>query len=221
LVAALPDHVRAGAWVAGRGDGTLIVNAVSISKEQNPTGYSVELYGEAGLGHDWALVVAPSMSTRVQSLEPDWSVDEVLVGLRRRIFQGDSLAFSYQFSSFSIPPMQAGQSREAGFETRIAMGKSFGNWGWLNGEIAGRNCGSGQGVRFDATAGIKLSKGDKVIMKVFGDGDGCSAPLARSQVSYVSQPFRKIELEIGWRGTLGEEKNKTDQGLVMGLWRSF
>jgi hypothetical protein len=45
--------------------------------------------------------------------------------------------------------------------------------------------------------------------------------LTRSQISYVSQPFRKVELEIGWRGTLGEEKNSTDQGLVMGLWRSF
>ncbi len=207
--------------MAGRGDGILIVNAVSVTKEQSPTGYSVELYGEAGLGHDWALVVAPSMSTRVQSLEPDWSVDEVLVGLRRKIFQGDSLAFSYQISSFSMPPTLKGQPREIGLETRIALGKSFGNWGWVNGEIAGRNCSAGQGVRYDATAGFKLSKGDKVIIKVFGDGNGCSAPLTRSQITYVSQPFRKVELEIGWRGTLGKEKEGTDQGLVMGLWRSF
>ena len=216
-----PDQARSGAWVAARGDGTLIVNAVSVTKEQSPTGYSVELYGEAGLGHDWALVVAPSMSTQVQSLDPEWSVDEILVGLRRKIFQGNSWAVSYQISSFSMPPTLTGQSRETGIETRFALGKSFGNWGWLNGEIAGRNCSAGQGVRFDATGGVKLPKGDKVILKVFGDGNGCSAPLTRSQISYVSQPFRKVELEIGWRGTLGKEKEGADQGLVMGLWRSF
>jgi hypothetical protein len=221
LVWLAPNQAKAGAWVASRGDGILIVNAVSVTKEQSPTGYSIELYGEAGLGYNWALVLAPSMSTRVQSLEADWSLDEVMIGLRRKVFQSDGLALSYQISSFSMPPTLRDQPREIGIETRVALGKSLGNWGWLNGEIAGRNCGAGQGVRYDATAGFKLPKGDKVIMKVFGDGNGCSAPLTRSQISYVSRPFRTIELEIGWRTTLGEDKSNTDQGLVLGLWRPF
>ncbi|GIU66034.1 hypothetical protein [Candidatus Phycosocius spiralis] len=221
LALAAGGQAHGGAWVGKRGDGAVIINAVSLNKDQTPRGYSLELYGEVGLGHELALVGAPSISQGVQAVSSQWSVDEVLVGLRRNFYRGHSFALSYQISTFTIPTSVGSKTSEIGIETRFALGKNLGHWGWLNGEVAGRTCGISRGIRYDATGGVKLPKGDMLIVKIFGDGNGCALPLTRSQMSYVSPLFGATRLEIGWRTSLGEEKINTDQGLILGLWRVF
>ncbi|CAN1560317.1 hypothetical protein MCEMIH15_02617 [Caulobacteraceae bacterium] len=153
----------------------LIANLVEVKTDQAVSGASIEFYGEYGLKRGWAIVVAPSLSSSVQSPNEAWVLDEVQVGARRKVYVGKTIAISTQVSGFSIPKTQNQSERAYGIETRVAAGKSFGEKGWVNIEAASRTCGeSGIGSRFDATLGLNMSKNQRIIVKAFGDGNGCT-----------------------------------------------
>jgi hypothetical protein len=57
----------------------LIANLVEVKTAQAQAGTSVEFYGEYGLKQGWAIVVAPSLSSAVQSTRESWVLDEVQV----------------------------------------------------------------------------------------------------------------------------------------------
>jgi hypothetical protein len=217
-----PASAAAGAWVPAPQHGIAIANLVQVKTDQGPPGASLEFYGEYGVKRGWALVVAPSFSKAVQSQSPDWVADEVLIGARRKLMIGQTLAISSQISAFSIPSSDQQAERAYGMETRFALGKSLGKKAWLNLETASRSCSDrGIGSRFDATFGLKLEKDQRLILKAFGDGNGCAEPIIRAQMSYVRPISEKLSIEVGWRQTVSEKSALSDRGVVIGLWRRF
>ncbi len=126
LVGLSPAAVSAGAWVPPPKRGVLIANLVEVRTDQSQSGASFELYGEYGLRRGWALVAAPSLSEAVQSSSKEWVLDEVLVAARRKVYLGESFSISTQIGGFSIPGARDQNDRAYGVETRLALGKSFG-----------------------------------------------------------------------------------------------
>ncbi len=212
----------AGAWVPPPQEGVLIANLVEVRTDQTQSGTSFELYGEYGLKGGWALVAAPSLSSAVQSASKEWVLDEVLFAVRRKLFVGKTLALSTQIGGFSVPGVRNNNDRAYGVEARLALGKSFGESGWVNVEAASRSCGAGGiGARFDATLGLKMANDQRLIVKAFGDGNGCTKPIVRAQVSYVRPISQKLAVEIGWRQSVDQESAFADRGFVVGLWQKF
>ena len=221
-VGAVPSAAWAGAWLPAPHHGVLIANLVEVKTDQAVSGASIEFYGEYGLKRGWAIVVAPSLSSSVQSPNEAWVLDEVQVGARRKVYVGKTIAISTQVSGFSIPKTQNQSERAYGIETRVAAGKSFGEKGWVNIEAASRTCGeSGIGSRFDATLGLNMSKNQRIIVKAFGDGNGCTKAIVRAQLSYVRPISDTLALEFGWRQSLDQSAVSADRGLVVGLWQKF
>lgn len=217
-----PSAAPAGAWLPAPQHGVLIANIVEVKTDQAQAGTSFEFYGEYGLKRGWAVIVAPSLSSAVQSPNESWVLDEVQVGARRKIYVGKTIAVSTQISGFSIPQAKNQNERAFGVETRVAVGKSFGEKGWVNIEAASRTCGeTGIGSRFDATLGLNMSKNQRVIVKAFGDGNGCTKAIVRAQLSYVQPITDKLALEFGWRQSLDQSATSADRGLVVGLWQKF
>ena len=93
-VGAVPSAASAGAWLPAPHHGVLIANLVEVKNDQAQSGASIEFYGEYGLKRGWAVVVAPSLSSAVQSPNESWVLDEVQVGARRKVFVGDSFLLS-------------------------------------------------------------------------------------------------------------------------------
>ena len=221
-VALIPLPVAAGAWVPERDRGVLIANAVQVSVDDRDPGLSVEFYGEYGLGHGWAAVLAPSASRGVRAAGIDWASDEVLVGLRKQIWSGPDRAISVQIGAFSPPSTRLANRRDQGTEVRLSFGRNVTRKTWIDGEIATRTCDGGrQGTRFDAAAGIKLAADRQVILKAFGDGDGCSKEILRAQISYLRPISKRLSLELGWRQTLSSPDNRAERGFVVGVWHAF
>ncbi len=222
LVGVAPSAASSGAWLPAPQQGVLIANLVEVKTDHTQAGTSFEFYGEYGLKRGWAVVVAPSLSSAVQSPNDSWVVDEVQVGARRKIYVGKTIAISTQISGFSIPQAKNQNERAYGVETRVAAGKSFGEKGWVNIEAASRTCGeTGIGSRFDATLGLNVSKKQRVIVKAFGDGNGCTKAIVRAQISYVRPISNTLALEFGRRQSLDQSAVSADRGLVVGLWQKF
>ncbi len=221
-VGVAPSAAPAGAWLPAPHHGVLIANLVEVKTDQVQSGTSFEFYGEYGLKRGWAVVVAPSLSSAVQSPNESWVLDEMQVGARRKIYVGKSIAISTQISGFSIPQTENQNERAFGVETRVAVGKNFGEKGWVNIEAASRTCGeTGIGSRFDATLGLNVSKNDRIILKAFGDGNGCTKAIVRAQLSYVRPISNTLALEFGWRQSLDQSATSADNGLVVGVWQKF
>lgn len=221
-VGVAPSAATAGAWLPAPQHGVLIANLVELKTDQALSGASFEFYGEYGLKRGWAVVVAPSISSAVQSPNDSWVLDEVQVGARRKVYVGKTIVISTQLSGFSIPQAKNQNERAFGVETRIALGKSFREKGWVNIEAASRTCGeTGIGSRFDATLGLNVSKSERIIVKAFGDGNGCTKAIVRAQLSYVRPINDKLSLEFGWRQSLDQSATSADRGLVVGLWQKF
>ncbi len=221
-VAAIPSTTSAGAWLPAPQHGVLIANLVEVKTDQAQSGASFEFYGEYGLKRGLAVVVAPSLSSAIQSPNKSWVLDEVQLGARRKIYVGKTIAISTQISGFSIPQTQNQSERAYGVETRIAVGKSFEEKGWVNIEAASRTCGeTGIGSRFDATFGLNIAKNQRLILKAFGDGTGCTKAIVRAQISYVRPISDTLALEFGWRQAVDQNSASADRGLVIGLWQKF
>lgn len=218
----IPAPAVAGAWVPSPQQGLLIANLVDVSSELTPSGASFELYGEYGLTRGWALVASPSWSQAVQSPSTDWVLDEVQIAARRQIYLGQTLAISAQIGGFSVPSTGDENGRSYGLETRFAIGKSLGERAWANFEAASRSCGQGGvGTRFDATLGLKMDKEQKAIVKIFGDGNGCTKAIVRAQIGYVRPITQNLAVELGWRQRLDQGEVTADRGFVAGLWQKF
>lgn len=218
----VPVKASGGAWVPPPQTGIVIANLVEVESDQGRPGASFEIYAEYGFKPGWAAILTPSWSQSVQTQSTNWMADEVLVGLRRKLWVRESLAISSQISAFSIPSANNETARTYGIESRLAVGKSFGDKAWVNVEAASRTCGqTGVGSRFDATFGYKLEEGQRLIVKAFGDGNGCIKPIVRAQISYVRPVSDTLSVEIGWREALSESSELADRGFVIGLWQKF
>lgn len=221
-VGIIPAPAIAGAWVPSPQQGLLIANLVEVSSDLTPSGTSFEVYGEYGLTRGWALVVSPSWSEAIQSPSTDWVLDEVQIGARRQIYLGQTLAVSAQIGGFSVPTPRDESGRSYGVETRFAIGKSLGERAWANFEAASRSCDQGGvGTRFDATLGLKMAKEQKAMVKIFGDGNGCTKAIIRAQIGYVRPITQNLAVEFGWRQRLDQNEVSADRGIVVGLWHKF
>jgi hypothetical protein len=208
--------VNAGAWTPQAGHVNVIL---STSISQTPVAdhaLTTDLYYERGLGHGFALVLAPSVSDQNNV----FSRNEAQVSLRRSLYQNDGWAVSTQLGAF-VWKEEAARAASSGAEVRLAVGKSFGNGGWANVETAVRGCGGVNGLRWEGTVGHKVRRHDHAIVKVFGDSEGCTANITRVQASYVYGLSSRVGVEMGWRETLPNRGRWNERGAVIGLWLTF
>jgi hypothetical protein len=207
---------HAGAWTPQRGQANIII---SSSVSQTPVAdraVTTDVYYERGLGRGWALVLAPSVSDQSNV----FARNEAQISVRRALYENNGWAISAQAGAY-IWKEDATQAASSGVEYRLAAGKSFGQGGWANVEAATRQaCGAGS-IRWEGTLGHRVRRHDRVIMKVFGDGEGCAASISRVQASYVYGFTEKLGVELGWRETLPNSGNWNERGAVIGLWLAF
>jgi hypothetical protein len=211
-----PLSTSAGAWTPEKGRVNVIV---STSVSQTPVAdraITTDLYYERGLGHDWALVLAPSLSNNDNLV----ARNEAQISLRRALYQDYGWAVSTQIGAYVWREAET-SAISSGAEVRFAVGKSFGNGGWANVETAVRGCGGVNGLRWEGTLGHRVRRNDRAIVKVFGDSEGCAANITRVQASYVYALTPKFGLELGWRETLPNVGNWNERGAVIGLWLAF
>ena len=208
--------VQSGAWTPEKGRVNLII---SSSVSQTPVAQSAittDLYYERGLGRGWALVLAPSISNQ----DNVFARNEAQISLRRALYENYGWAVSTQVGAYVWKEGET-QAASSGAEVRLAVGKSFGDGGWANVEAAVRGCGGVNGLRWEGTLGHKVRTYDRVIVKVFGDSEGCAANITRVQASYVYGFNSRFGLELGWRETLPNDGNWNERGAVIGLWANF
>lgn len=205
-----------GAWTPEKNRVNVIVSTSISETPVAPQATTTDVYYERGLGRGWALVLSPSLSDR----DNVYARNEAQISIRRALYEQDGWALSAQAGAY-IWKEGATQEASQGIEYRVALGKALGKLGWLNGEVASRQCNGSPSVRWEATAGYNVRRHDRAIIKVFGDGEGCAASISRVQASYVYGLTENIGIELGWRETLPNPGNWNERGGVIGLWFKF
>jgi hypothetical protein len=206
----------AGAWTPDKGRVNIIVSTSISETPAADAALTTDLYYERGLGRNWALVLAPSLSDQ----DNIFARNEAQISLRRSLYQNYGWAVSAQVGAYIWKESET-LAASSGAEVRLAVGKSFGDGGWANVEAAIRGCGGVNGLRWEGTLGHKVRRFDRAIIKVFGDSEGCAANITRVQASYVYGFTPKLGLELGWRQTLPNAGNWNERGAVIGLWVAF
>lgn len=212
----MPTPAKAGAWTPEKGRVNLIVSTSISETPAAQAAITTDLYYERGLGRDWALVLAPSISDQ----DNVFARNEAQISLRRALYTNYGWAVSTQVGAY-IWREEETDTSSRGAEVRIAVGKSFGDGGWANVEAAVRGCGGINGLRWEGTVGHKVRRYDRAIVKIFGDSEGCAANITRVQASYVYGFNSRFGLELGWRETLPNIGNWNERGAVVGLWAAF
>lgn len=206
----------AGAWTPEKGRINAILSTTVSETPADDHAVTTDLYYEYGMGGGWTLVVAPSVSDQANV----YARNEVQASIRRAFYQKNGWAISGQAGVYAWKE-GATQVAANGTELRLALGKSFGDGGWINAETALRRCGGVDSMRWEGTVGHKVRSNDRAILKVFGDGEGCAASITRVQASYVYSITPRFGLELGWRQTLPNVGNWNERGAVIGLWTTF
>jgi hypothetical protein len=212
----VPSTIQAGAWTPERGRVTAIASTSLSHTPVADDAVTTDLYYERGLGKGWALIFSPSLSSH----DNIFARNEAELGLRRSLYEKGPWALSTQISAFVWKERKDAEV-STGTEVRLALGRSFGDGGWVDVETGLRGCGGQNGLRFEGTLGHKVRQNDKAILKVFGDSEGCAANITRVQASYVYGLTENIGIELGWRETLPNAGNWMERGAVVGLWLKF
>jgi hypothetical protein len=212
----LGGTASAGAWTPKQGQANIIVSSSISQTPAADRAITTDVYYERGLGHGWALVLAPSVSDQSNV----FARNEAQISIRRALYEDNGWALSAQAGAY-IWKEDATLAASSGIEYRLAAGKSFGQGGWANLEAATRQCGGSGSIRWEGTLGHRVRSHDKAIFKVFGDGEGCAASISRVQASYVYGLSERVGIELGWRETLPNSGNWNERGGVIGLWLAF
>jgi hypothetical protein len=208
--------VYAGTWTPHKGRGVVIISAAISQTPLDDRASTTDLYYERGLGGGWTFVLTPSVSDQAKVV----ARNEAQVSLRKALYGKNGWAVSVQGGAY-VWHEGADRSVSSGTEARLGIGKSIGQGGWANVEAALRQCQSQNSVRWEATLGQTVRRVDRAIIKVFGDSEGCTGNISRTQISYVYGLNDRLGLELGWRETLPNDLNWDERGAIIGIWIAF
>lgn len=206
------DEARAGAWIAPP-EGQEIVTATAGERD-GLTFVETSAYVEAPFGDNVSFVAAPWAETSY-ALDEGWRA-EATFGLKYSLHRGEHMALAIQGGALwrSDPPQNCG---EGGGEARLLAGRSFGDTGFVNLELAGRVLDGGcAGERAELTAGFRPRDELLVMAQLFSDAPPDGENSLRLQVSLVRLGADARGIQIGLRTSLDGED--AEHALVLGLW---
>lgn len=205
-----PTPAAAGAWVAT--DSQEIWTNVAGERE-GLRFYESSTYWEEPIGDRAALVVSPWVEQN-QTSAAGWRA-EALLGLKRGLIEHGRNVVAVQASGVWVSE-PSGACDEGGGEVRLMGGRSFGETGFANVEIARRALTGGcQGERLDISAGYRPADDWIAIGQVFVDRPVDGEDAVRGQISVVRFNEEGRGLQIGLRARLDGE---SEAAVVIGFW---
>lgn len=211
LAAASSGRAEAGAWLAPP-EGQEILTTAAGQRE----GYTLlesSAYWEAPVAPSTSVVIAP-WSESSADLESGWR-GEAVVGVKRAIFRDDETVMALQGGAFwrSDPPGDCG---EGGVEARWLGGRSFGETGFANMEVAGRvldeGCPAG---RVSLSLGYRPAENWLAMGEIFYDAPREGDESLKLQVSLVRFGDDGRGIQVGLRTRLD---GSAETALVLGVW---
>lgn len=212
----MPGLAQAGAWVPPAGTQQTIATASLGSESGSGAQPAIEFYAEQGLIDGVALVIVAGMHGQ----DGLATGDERLTALRFDLPLLEGWNSSTQIG-WVEGPMRDAEGDFTAIESRFAIGRGWNNGVWIDGSYAVRECEGTVSARWDAAVGYRLSNGDRVIGKMFGEDAVCGLARDRAQVSYVRNLGSGLGLEFGWRETISSRDGWDSHGVVIGIWRRF
>lgn len=175
--------------------------------------YESSTYWEEPVGDDAAWVVAPWVEQN-QTLPEGWRA-EALIGFKQTLLEYGRSVLAVQGAGVWVSE-PASACDQGGGELRLLGGRSFGETGFVNLEVAERALSGGcRGQRFDLTLGYRPTENWMSLAQVFVDQPVDGADTLRGQVSLVHFNRRGRGLQIGLRARLDGE---SEAALVLGFW---
>jgi hypothetical protein len=209
--AAAAGRAEASAWLAPK-EGQEILT--STAGQRN--GFTVvesSGYWEAPVSDTASVVIAP-WTESAGDLESGWR-GEAVVGLKRAVFRDDEAVMALQASAFwrSDPPGDCG---EGGLEARWLGGRSFGESGFVNLELAARvldeGCPAG---RLNFSVGYRPAENWLAMGEIYYDAPREGDESLKMQLSLVRFGADGRGIQIGLRARLD---GGAETALVLGMW---
>lgn len=212
LTAALhPARAEAGAWLAPP-EGQNITTA-SAGSRGGVAVFESSGYWEGPIADDVTIVAAPWSET-APDLESGWR-GEMVFGVKRAIFRDDRRVMALQTSLYwrSDPPGDCG---EGGIETRWLGGRSVGDTGFVNLELAGRVLDEGcPAARVNFSFGYRPQPNWLAMGEIFYDAPREGDESLKLQVSVVRFDENGRGIQVGLRTRLD---GGGEAALVLGWW---
>ncbi len=207
----MPAH--AGAWIAPEGGQEIWTSAVGERNELQF--YESSAYLEAPLGENASVVVAPWVEQNYDTVD-GWR-GEATLALKRTLFRTEDSVVAVQAGALWISHPGEGCS-EGGAELRWLAGRSFGQSGFLNAEVATRELDGGcGGERADFTAGYRPAGNWLMMGQVFLDAPHEGDETVKAQVSLVRFGRGGRGLQVGVRARVDD--GAAEPALVLSWWR--
>lgn len=211
LFGVAPAPAQAGAWLAPEGGQEIWTNAIGWRDGLNY--YESATYWEAPL-NDRVSIVAAHWLEQGYGASDGWR-GEATLGVKRSALRTERAVVAVQGGAFwqSDPD---GTCREGGAEARLLAGRSVGERGFANAELAGRMLDGGcASIRIDLTAGYRATDDWLALGQVFVEHDEREAA-TKAQFTLVHFGEDGRGLQVGVRARLGEED--PEPALVVALW---
>lgn len=211
LAAASSGRAEASAWLAPE-EGQEILTTAAGQRD----GYTLlesSAYWEAPIGAETTAVIAP-WSESAADLESGWR-GEAVVGVKRAVFRDDETVMAVQAGAYwrSDPPGDCG---EGGVEARWLGGRSFGNTGFANLEVAGRVLDEGcPAARVSLSLGYRPAENWLAMGEIFYDAPREGDESLKLQVSLVRFGDDGRGIQVGLRTRLD---GSAETALVLGMW---
>lgn len=200
----------AGAWVAA--EGQEIWTSVAGDRE-GLRFYESSAYWEEPLSDNASLVVSP-WAEQNQTSADGWRA-EALVGFKHNVITSGRSVVAIQGGGVWVSDPGDGCDQGGG-ELRVLGGRSFGENGFINAEVAERALSGGcRGERLDVTLGYRPDEDWMGLAQIFVDRPVDGEDTIRGQLSLVRFNDRGRGVQIGLRARLDGEP---EAALVLGFW---
>lgn len=212
LAAALqPGRAEAGAWPAPE-EGLSIIGA-SAGQRNDLLVWESSAYWEAPVSEQSSVVIAP-WSESAPDLESGWR-GELVVGVKNAVFRDDQRVMALQAGVYwrSDPPDDCG---EGGIEARWLGGRSVGETGFVNLEVAGRVLDEGcPAARVNITVGYRPQENWVAMGEIFYDAPREGDESLKLQLSLVRFGENGRGVQVGLRTRLD---GPAESALVLAWW---
>lgn len=204
-------RAEAGAWPSPKEGQEILTSAAG--KRNGHAVFESSGYWEAPVGARTSLLIAPWSET-ASDLESGWR-GEAVVGLKRAVFRDDNHVMALQAGAYwrSDPPADCG---EGGVEARWLGGRSIGDSGFVNLEVAARvldeGCPAG---RLSLSVGVRPRDNWLAMGEIFYDDPKEGDESLKLQLSLVRFGDDGRGIQVGLRTRLDGSE---DVSLVLGLW---
>lgn len=213
MAAFAPSQAWAGAWIAPEEGQEIWTNVAG--QRGGVSFFESSAYWEIPLREDVAAVAAPWVEQGYDVGEDGWRAEATLAA-KKSLFRGERSAMALQGGAVwtSLPTDGCG---EGGAELRGLYGRSLGEDGFLNLEVAARafegGCG---GQRLDLTYGRHVGERWMALGQIFMDADRSGDEALKAQFTLVRFGEAGKAIQFGLRGRIDD--GFAEPALVIGLW---